>query len=95
MYKIFYTKAARDVIGHLDNKTKLRIKNAVEKIAENPSIGKHLAYDLSGRQSYRVGDYRIIYRTYEKDILILILAVGHRRQIYRDISRRLFQDRED
>lgn len=90
MYRIFYTKTAKEAIDHLDKKSKLRIKNAVERIAENPSIGKNLTYDLSDRRSYRVGDYRIIYRTYKKEALILILAVGHRRQIYRDISRKLF-----
>ena len=90
MYKIFYTETAKDAINHLDKKTKLRIKNAVEEIAKDPSFGKNLTYDLAGRQSYRVGDYRIIYRVYKKELLVLILAVGHRRQIYRDISRKLF-----
>lgn len=87
MYKIFYTKEAKDQIEKFDKKLKARFKKTVERIAQSPSIGKKLTHELTGLQSYRMGDYRIIYRTYHKQILILILAIGHRRSVYKKIAR--------
>lgn len=87
MYKIFYTKEARDKIIKFDKKLKLRIKKAIEKIAQNPSLGKKLTQELSEMQSYRSGDYRIIYRIYHRKLLVLVLGIGHRKDVYRKISR--------
>lgn len=87
MHKVFYTKEARDNISKLDKGLKLRIKKAIERIGENPSIGKRLTHELSELHSYRTGNYRIIYRIYHKQVLILILAIGHRKDIYKRIIR--------
>ncbi len=87
MYRIFYTKEAKDQIGKFNNKLKLRFKKAIEKIAQHPSLGKRLTHELTELQSYRVGNYRIMYRTYHQRILILVLAIGHRRDIYKRIAR--------
>ncbi|ULA65746.1 MAG: hypothetical protein LZF86_250002 [Nitrospira sp.] len=37
---------------------------------------------LSDRWSYRVGDWRILYKVKKNEVLILILTVGHRRDVY-------------
>ncbi|MBN2097819.1 MAG: type II toxin-antitoxin system RelE/ParE family toxin [Candidatus Omnitrophica bacterium] len=87
MYKIFYTKEAKDQIDKYDKKLKAQLKKTIEKIAGNPSAGKRLMHELTGLQSYRTGNYRIIYRTYQQQILILVLAIGHRKDIYKRISR--------
>ncbi len=72
MYKIGYTKEAKKKIGRLSKKKKRQIKEAIERIAQSPDIGKRLSHELSGLLSYRSGDYRIIYRIYHKQILIII-----------------------
>ena len=89
MYNIAYTQEAKDRIARLDNRTKRQIKNAIERISRNPEIGKRLLFELSGLISYRTNDYRIIYRIYHKEILILILAIGHRKDIYKSLKRRI------
>ena len=83
MYSIAYTAEARKRIRKCDNKVQLKIKQAVEKLAENPRLGKPLRRELKGRWSYRISDYRLIYRIYEDEILILILTIGHRREVYK------------
>ncbi len=88
MYSIIYTKEARDRIERLDNRTKRQIKNAIERIMQSPEIGKCLLHELSGLISYRTGDYRIIYRIYHKEIYILILTIGHRKDIYKLLKKR-------
>ena len=47
------------------------------------STGKALTGDLAGFWRYRVGDYRPICRIEDQRLIILILDVGHRREIYR------------
>ena len=76
MFKIYYTQEAKDQIDKLNNKLKLRFKKAIERIACNLTLGKKLTHELTGLQSYRTGDYRILYRTHRKQIFILALAIG-------------------
>ncbi len=90
MYKIVYTKEAVAAIKKLSQKKKRQIKDAIERIGENPhQIGKHLTHELKGLLSYRSGDYRIIYRIYRKEILVIILTVGHRKDIYKQTTRKI------
>ena len=86
MYRLVYTKEAKTAIDGLPVKIKRQIKNAVERISANPEIGKCLTQELKGLLSYRFGDYRVIYRVFHKEILVLILTVGHRKDIYRKTS---------
>ncbi|MFH1856167.1 MAG: type II toxin-antitoxin system RelE/ParE family toxin [Candidatus Omnitrophota bacterium] len=89
MYKILYTNEAKSSISKLPIKKKHQIKEAVERVAENPQIGKHLTHELKGLLSYRSGIYRIIYRVYHKEVLVLILTIGHRKNVYEEIGRKL------
>jgi len=83
MYSVFYAREAKESIGRLSLKKKRQIKDAVERIAGNPEIGKYLTGDLKGLLSYRSGDYRIIYRIYYSEIMIIVLTVGHRKDVCR------------
>ena len=46
-------------------------------------FGKGLKADLSGLWRYRVGDYRMLCQIKDGELLVLVVAVGHRRDIYR------------
>ena len=53
-------------------------------LAENPQrVGKMLTNELTGRLSARRGQYRIIYRIEEEQILIEVIRIAHRRDVYR------------
>lgn len=60
-----------------------RIKQAIEtKLSAHPlEFGKPLRYSLKGARRLRVGDYRAIF-TIEPDDLILVVKIGHRRDVY-------------
>ncbi|MGD0655818.1 MAG: type II toxin-antitoxin system RelE/ParE family toxin [Thermoguttaceae bacterium] len=88
MYKILYTSEAKIAIDKLPLKKKRQIKDAIERIAENPEIGKHLTHELKGLLSYRSGNHRIIYRVRHAEILVIILTIGHRKDIYKEASRK-------
>ena len=70
---------------HPDLKKKVRA--AVQAILNDPGSGKALKEELGGLRSYRVGRFRIIYRS--KSDLIDIVAIGPRRVIYIETYRRV------
>jgi len=89
MYRVLYTSEARSFIEACDKNIKRQLKAAVERIAATPEIGKRLTQELSRFWSYRSGDYRIIYRVSHSEIVVVIVAIGHRSNIYEKISRKL------
>lgn len=51
--------------------------------AENPRrFGQPLRADLHGYWRYRVGNYRVIARIIEDRVLVLVIRVGHRKEVY-------------
>ena len=60
-----------------------RIAQAFDDLARDPFQGKPLKGALKSRYSYRVGSYRIVYLIRQSELLVLIIDVGHRREIYR------------
>lgn len=81
-YQLVYTKRAVKDIDKLDVITKRRLKRALEKFATSPlEHSTRLIDSKIGQYRYRIGDYRIIFDMMGKDIVIL--RVGHRREIYR------------
>lgn len=85
-YKVEYTKQAVKQLKKLDKPTASLIigwieKNLVE--CENPrQYGKGLVANHRGEWRYRIGNYRLIADIQDEKITILILNVGHRREIY-------------
>ena len=71
----------------LDKQTARRIVDFMdERIAglENPrGTGKALTGTLGGLWRYRVGDYRVIYTVFSDVLVIEIVKVGHRKEVYR------------
>lgn len=88
-YAIRYTPAAAKTIRKLSPETRKVCKNAFEHIAENPYAGKPLKSPLDKFMSFRTSSYRIVYLVKEKKITIVIVAVGHRRDVYEKLRRML------
>ena len=81
-YRILYTEEAARRIRKLDGNVKERIRKAIVRISEHPELGKRLTGLLSDRWSYRVGGWRILYKIRKAEVVMLILTVGHRSQVY-------------
>jgi mRNA interferase RelE/StbE len=53
-------------------------------IAADPRrLGKPLHGEFAGLWRYRVGDWRLVCRIEDKKLIVLVLTIGHRREIYR------------
>lgn len=78
----FLPLGAKDFRG-LEAVLKPRIVKALDAIQVDPLSGKPLQGAYHGLRSYRVGDYRIVYRMDSSSKTVLIHRIGHRRDIYR------------
>jgi mRNA interferase RelE/StbE len=59
-----------------------RVRSGLERLAENPRPGKSLQGALVPFWSYRVGDYRVVYEIRDEELIVLVVMLGHRREIY-------------
>lgn len=82
MYKLHIATSAEKDIKKLKYSYQEAILVAFEEIKEEPFIGKPLARELTGRFSYRVGPFRIIYKVKTKDNIVEIITAGHRSIVY-------------
>lgn len=83
MYRIIITTRAQKDYKEISKLKQEAVLNALEDIEEFPFISKPLSRDLTGRFSYKMGVYRIIYTIHKKDNTIRILSIGHRKSVYR------------
>jgi len=81
-YSLLYTKTAKKDIEKLDIVVKKKIKKKIETFAHKPLFyGKKMIDSAVGTYRWRVGNYRVIFDI--DDHKIIILRVGHRREIYK------------
>ncbi len=83
-YKIVYLDGVEKDLKALDKSIARKILNRIETyLIQSPhELGKPLTGDFRGYYRYRWGDYRVIYKIAEKEILVFVLRIGHRRDIY-------------
>ncbi len=83
-YRIHIAPSALRAIKRLDAKTRQRIVMAVDDLADDPRpVG---AIQLKGDTNFwriRIGDYRVVYSIEDKALLVLVVKIGHRKDIYR------------
>lgn len=83
--KVEYSESALKQLKKLDGQFQRAIIQEMNDIAtlDNPrQRGKALKANLSGLWRYRVGDYRVICDIQDAKILITVLRVGHRKNVY-------------
>jgi mRNA interferase RelE/StbE len=80
---IYHQDVVKNDIPALPKTMRTRIKTAIEsRLATRPeSYGKPMRHTLHSLWSLRVGDYRVIYRIEDEEVVIL--KIGHRRDVYR------------
>lgn len=85
-YKVRVARSAEKSIAKLDLSSAAKIVEFLESldgIKDPRSQGKALTGNLKGYWRYRVGDYRIVCEIHDDEVIVLVVKVGHRREIYR------------
>lgn len=85
MYRVRLLDAASKGLAKVDKPVARRIVDRMEWLAENLTDTnlEALTEEFEGLFKLRVGDYRVVYELIHEEKLIMIHAIGHRRDIYR------------
>lgn len=85
-YRIEFAPAADRDFRALAEDVRRRLRPRIDALAENPR--PHGVETLEGEKNLyriRVGDYRIIYQIRDDVLVVLIVRIGHRREVYRNL----------
>jgi mRNA interferase RelE/StbE len=82
-YDVLIEPVARRALGKLPRDVQARLMARIEALSINPRPSG--VVKLSGHEAYRirVGDYRVIYAMVDDRLLVLVVDVGNRRDVYR------------
>lgn len=86
VWTLEYDAKARKQLRKLPKAVGDRVLDGLEEVAasENPRLkGRAMAGRYAGYWHYRVGDYRVIARIEDSRMVIVVVALGHRREVYR------------
>jgi mRNA interferase RelE/StbE len=82
-YELRITPAAQKEIDRLPSKQRTRVESAIEELAENPRpFGCLKMQGIDNTYRIRIGNYRVIYQIHDKELVVLVVAVGDRKDIY-------------
>lgn len=76
------SRALKDV-AEVPKDDRRRIVDAIEELVADPLRGRPLRGRWKGLRRIRVGLYRVIYALRRSELRILVLRIGHRREVYR------------
>ena len=82
-YQILIEKTARKEIQKINQADQVSIVQAIQALAENPRPTG--CKKLKGREAWRIraGNYRVIYEIQDNILVITVITVGHRRDVYK------------
>jgi len=85
VYRITYTTQAAKALLKMPRNTATLIREKVAEIANDPYASIPNARKLQGRPGYRlrVGDWRVIYEINQKKVVIIIMKIALRNEVYR------------
>ena len=82
MWTVKISEQASRFYAHLQGKEQRRLSAAFDALQKEPRAGKPLRGELKGYWSYRVGVYRVIYTIEASEIVVCILRIQHRKEVY-------------
>ena len=83
-YQIIIKATAQKQIKKLPDEYFIKVQNAILKLEQNPRpIGCTKLTGSKNAYRIRVGIYRIVYEIYDKQLIIFIFDVDHRKDVYR------------
>jgi mRNA interferase RelE/StbE len=83
-YKLFVDRSAERDLGKIDISQRRKVIEAIDELAKTPTpsgVRKLAGSDDTYR--IRVGDYRLLYQIKDRELVVLVVRVAHRRDAYR------------
>lgn len=84
-YKITFTKEAQKTLLRLPRNTAILVRKKLEQLAADPYAPMTNAKKLQNRSGYRlrIGDWRVIYEIKNDELVVLVLKIAQRGEVYR------------
>lgn len=84
MYQLFFDKPAAKQLAKLSKKSYEKVKKSIEALAENPRPVGCLKLKGNGdAYRIRIGDFRVIYEIEDDVLIVVVVSVGDRKEVYR------------
>ena len=87
MWMIEYLKSAQKDVQKLDPQIRVRIREYLEQRIARLKDPRQLAEPLKGQLTklwrYRVGDYRIVCELRDDELIVIVVRIGHRKNVYK------------
>lgn len=82
-YAVEILRAAQKQLARIDRQAQTRVINAIRALADDPRPSG--CSKLSGRPAWRIriGPYRVIYEIHDGQLLVLVVVIGDRKDVYR------------
>ena len=82
-YQIVLPKRIKRKLDKIETRHYEKILSALEAFSSDPYLGKRLKGELKSYYSYRVWSYRIVYEIRKKELVILVICIGHRGGVHK------------
>ena len=83
-YQVAFERTAEKELLSLPKPARERILRALGKLTPNPFAAVNVKALKGGGYRLRVGDYRVLFSVETEILLVLVVKVGHRKEVYRD-----------
>jgi len=82
-YSVSIKQSAVKALEKVAREDRLRIIAAIDQLKTNPAAGGVLKGEFSGLRRIRIGNYRVVYEVQDQKLVVLVVRIGHRRDVYR------------
>ena len=83
-YSVFFVPVAEKQIEQLQKRDRQRVVAAIRALADDPRPRGCEKLSTLEKYRIRVGDYRVVYTIDDRIVRVVVVKVGHRRDVYRD-----------
>ena len=82
-YSLQIKRSAAKALAKIKKDDRIRLVEAIDRLREEPNAGGVLKGEFAGLRRLRVGSYRIVFEVIDEQLVVLVIRVGHRRDVYR------------
>ena len=76
-------RSAAKALAAIPKRERERLIDAIDQLCEIPAAGSALKGEFEGLRPLRVGAYRVVYEWQRDELVVLVIRIGHRREVYR------------
>ena len=82
-YSLQIKASAAKALAKIPKPSRIRLIEAIDRLRNEPHAGGVLKGEFAGLRRIRVGNYRVVYEVVDDQLVILVIRVAHRKDVYR------------